>query len=150
MLDNKVPRVSWSIPPIPPIPQEFLYIGATVTAGFAVAIFIKRTKKRVTKLEHALTPEELLSLEEVGLSIAMSEQIVNQLEWLRDLSEDIPYTGTSVLSVLNEELMKAKQMYDRAFELEPPTEPAGMRLKEMLLERIDSVLEEIDNEMSRR
>ena len=150
VLGNKVPRVNWAIPPIPPLPPEVLYISAVAVVGFAVVVFVHRTKKRVTKLEHALTPEELLSLEEVGISSTMQEQIITQLEWLRDLSEDIPYTGTAVLSVLNEELTKAKQMYIRAFELEPPTEPAGKRLKEMLLERIDSVLNAIDREMEHR
>jgi hypothetical protein len=144
---NKVPNVNWSSPPIP---REVLYLGLAGVASIAVVLFIARTRKRVTKLEHALTPEELLSLEEVGISSTMQEQIITQLEWLRDLSEDIPYTGTAVLSVLNEELTKAKQMYIRAFELEPPTEPAGKRLKEMLLERIDSVLNAIDIEMEHR
>jgi hypothetical protein len=80
----------------------------------------------------------------------MREQIVSQLEWLRDLSEDIPYTGTTVLSVLYEELTKAKQMYLRAFELEPPKTPAGLRLKEMLLDRIELVLKQIEQEMEHR
>ncbi|MFW9869492.1 MAG: hypothetical protein ACFFEL_07685 [Candidatus Thorarchaeota archaeon] len=144
---NKAPSVNWYIPPIP---QDVLYIGTFTIASLAVVLFITRTRKRVTKLEHALSPEELLSLEEVGISSSMREQIITQLEWLRDLSEDIPFTGTAVLTVLNEELTKAKQMYIRAFELEPPTEPAGKRLKEMLLERIDSVLKAIEKEMERR
>ncbi|MFX1482949.1 MAG: hypothetical protein ACFFCP_07150 [Promethearchaeota archaeon] len=147
--EGKIPKVDWSIPPII-IPPDVLYIGAIGVAGFAAAILVTRIKKRVTKLEHALTPEELLSLEEVGISTAMREQIIAQLEWLRDLSEEIPFTGTSVLAVLKEELTKAQQMYVRAFELDPPTEPAGMRLKEMLLERIASVLHSIEQEMERR
>jgi hypothetical protein len=151
VLEGRVPRVNWSIPPISPM---FLYISGGLmialagTAGFV--IFARKARKRVTTLEHALTPEELLSLEEVGISSSMREQIVSQLEWLRDLSEDVPYTGTTVLSVLYEELTKAKQMYLRAFELEPPKTPAGLRLKEMLLDRIDLVLTQIEQEMEHR
>ncbi|MFW9975982.1 MAG: hypothetical protein ACFFDQ_11995, partial [Candidatus Thorarchaeota archaeon] len=144
---NRVPSVYWSSPPIP---IEVLYLGLAVIAGIAVVLFVARTRKRVTKLEHALTPEELLSLEEVGISATMREQMVTQLEWLRNVSDEIQFTGTDVLRVLNEELIKAKQMYTRAFELESPTEPAGQRLKEMLLERIDTVLEAIEKELERR
>jgi len=144
---NRVPSVYWSSPPIP---REVLYLGLAGIAGIAVVLFIARTRKRVTKLEHALTPEELLSLEEVGISSTMREQMVSQLEWLREVSEEIPFTGTDVLQVLNEELIKAKQMYTRAFEMEAPTEPAGRRLKEMLLERVDEVLDAIEKELVRR
>ncbi|MFW9963547.1 MAG: hypothetical protein ACFFCX_08290 [Candidatus Sifarchaeia archaeon] len=143
----KIPRVIWYIAPIP---QEILYAVLVVVSGSALVLFAARIRKRVTKLELALTPEELLSLEDVGISPEMREQMVTQLEWLRDLSEEIPFFGTDILRVLNEELTKAKQMYTRAFELEPPTEAAGMRLKEMLLERIDSVLQAIEKEMERR
>ncbi|MFW9834478.1 MAG: hypothetical protein ACFFEK_10820 [Candidatus Thorarchaeota archaeon] len=151
VIEGKVPRVNWSIPPISPM---FLYISGGLMIALAgiggFVIFARKARKRVTTLEHALTPEELLSLEEVGISSSMREQIVSQLEWLRDLSEDIPYTGTTVLSVLYEELTKAKQMYLRAFELEPPKTPAGLRLKEMLLDRIDLVLTQIEQEMEHR
>ncbi|MFX1605867.1 MAG: hypothetical protein ACFFDD_08155 [Promethearchaeota archaeon] len=144
---NRVPSVIWSSPPIP---REVLYLGLAGVAAIAVILFVARTRKRVTKLEHALTPEELLSIEEVGISATMREQMVTQLEWLRDLSEEISFTGTDVLRVLNEELIKARHMYTRAFEMESPTEPAGRRLKEMLLERIDTVLEAIEKELERR
>jgi hypothetical protein len=144
---NMIPRVEWSPTVIPP---EILYIVVGGIASLAVVVFIARTRKRVTTLEHALTPEELLSLGDVGITSELRGQIVNQLEWLRDLSEEIPYIGNDVLSVLNEELTRAKQMYVKAFELEPPTEPAGMQLKEMLLQRIESILESIEMETQNR
>ncbi|MHA1936466.1 MAG: hypothetical protein ACW97A_14430, partial [Candidatus Thorarchaeota archaeon] len=144
---NLVPEVEWTLAPLPP---DVLYIMVGGIAGLAVVVFIARTRRRVTALEHALTPEELLSLGDVGITSELRGQIVNQLEWLRDLSEEIPYIGNDVLSVLNEELTRAKQMYVKAFELEPPTEPAGMQLKEMLLQRIDSILESIEEETRNR
>ena len=80
----------------------------------------------------------------------MRAQIVNHLEWLRDLTEEIPYMGNSVLVILSEELAQAKEMYVKAFESEIPTEPAGLRLRDMLLDRIDTVLESIGKEMASR
>jgi hypothetical protein len=58
--------------------------------------------------------------------------------------------GNDVLTVLNEELAQAKQMYVKAFELEPPSEPAGLQLRDMLLNRIDSILESIGKELKNR
>ncbi|MHA2211271.1 MAG: hypothetical protein ACXABV_19110, partial [Candidatus Thorarchaeota archaeon] len=107
-----VPRVEW-VPPV--IPIELLYFAGGGVGLAAVVIFISRTRKRVTTLEHALTPEELLSLEDVGISGTMRSQIVNHLEWLRDLTEEIPYMGDDVLMILGEELAQAKEMYVKAF-----------------------------------
>ncbi|MFW9963398.1 MAG: hypothetical protein ACFFCX_07535 [Candidatus Sifarchaeia archaeon] len=146
---TKIPKVEWYITPII-TPEAILYISVVAVSGLAAGIFVRRTKKRVTALEHALTPEELLSIEEVGISSSMREEMVTQLEWLRNLSEEIPYMGTDILRVLNEEILKAKLMYTKAFELEPPTEHAGKQLKELLLERIDDILQLIDKEMARR
>ncbi|MHA2313333.1 MAG: hypothetical protein ACXADF_17740, partial [Candidatus Thorarchaeota archaeon] len=145
-----VPTVDWSVRPIPPLPPDVLLFGLATGGGLLAAAFALRTRRRVSKLEHVLTPEELLSIEDVGISSSMRAQIVNQLEWLRDLSEEIPYMGTDVLAVLNEELTQANRMYVKAFELEMPSEPAGMQLKEMLLNRIDSILESIEKELKNR
>jgi hypothetical protein len=145
-----IPTVDWSVRPIPPLPPDILLFMMASGAGLLAVAFAIRTRRRVTTLEHALTPEELLSLEDVGISSTMRAQIVNQLEWLRDLSEEIPYMGNDVLTVLNEELAQAKQMYVKAFELEPPSEPAGLQLRDMLLNRIDSILESIGKELKNR
>ncbi|MFW9890406.1 MAG: hypothetical protein ACFFER_19690, partial [Candidatus Thorarchaeota archaeon] len=141
-----VPKVAWTSRPFSPY---VLLLGLTGITGLAI-IFVARARRRVTTLEHALTPEELLSLEDVGISSTMRAQIVNHLEWLRDLSEEIPYMGNNVLVILSEELAQAKQMYVKAFELEIPTEPAGLRLRDMLLDRIDTILESIEKEMASR
>ncbi|MFX1473311.1 MAG: hypothetical protein ACFFBM_12455 [Promethearchaeota archaeon] len=140
------PIVAWTSPPISPY---ILLLGLTGITGLAI-VFVARARRRVTTLEHALTPEELLSLEDVGISSTMRAQIVNHLEWLRDLSEEIPYMGNNVLVILSEELTQARQMYVKAFELELPTEPAGLRLRDMLLDRIDTILESIEKEMASR
>ncbi|MHA2211117.1 MAG: hypothetical protein ACXABV_18330, partial [Candidatus Thorarchaeota archaeon] len=146
-----VPRVEWVLPEIDP--ELFFLAGGgfgIAAVAAAIVVFIARTKRRVTTLEHALTPEELLSLEDVGISSTMRAQMVNHLEWLRDLTEEIPYMGDDVLMILGEELAQAKEMYVKAFTLEIPTEPAGMRLRDMLLDRIDSILESIEKEMEFR
>jgi len=113
-------------------------------------LFVRRTRRRVARLEKALTPEELLVLEEVAMPHEMQQDTIANLEWLRGLPEEIPNMPNDVLTLLWEELTKAQSMYERAFELRPATGEAGETLRKLLLERIETTIAMIDNEINSR
>ncbi len=143
-----IPNIEWILPPPPlPIPLFIGAIGGVVLIGSFLFI---RARRRVEMLEHALTPEELLSIGDVGMPQEMRDQTIANLEWLRGLPEEIPSMGDDVLSILWEELEKARTMYERAFEMETITGEAGTELRSLLLERFDSVIEMIEREMESR
>jgi hypothetical protein len=143
-----VPRISWLPPLVTGPPMQLLLAGAA-GAVILVALLVS-SRRRVAKLEGVLTPEELLTLSDVGMSDEMRRQTVANLEWLKGLSSDIPHMTTDVLSVVWEELEKAHTMYERAFELEPVATEAGEQLRKTLLERIDFLLGMIDREVESR
>ena len=114
-----------------------------------VALLVS-SRRRVARLEEALTPEELLMLSDVGMSDEIRQQTVANIEWLKSLPGDIPHMTTDVLRVIWEELEKARTMYERAFELEPVATEAGEQLRKTLLDRIDFLLGLIDREVESR
>ncbi|MFW9800955.1 MAG: hypothetical protein ACFFD9_10995, partial [Candidatus Thorarchaeota archaeon] len=143
-----VPSIEWIIPPpLFPIPLLIAVIVAVVLVGSYAFI---RARRRMEMLEHALTPEELLSIEDIGMPQEMRDQTFANLEWLRGLPEEIPSMGDDVLSILWEELEKARTMYERAFEMETISGAAGTELRSLLLKRFDSVIEMIEREMESR
>jgi len=146
-----VPRVHWLLPSVPPPPPPPWGLLLVVIAGGGILVaLLVSSRRQVTKLEGVLTPEELLTLRDVGMSDEMRQQTVANLEWLKSLPDDIPHMATDVLSVVWEELEKARTMYERAFELDTTVTEAGEQLRKTLLERIDSLLSTIDKEVGSR
>lgn len=147
-----VPRIE-GIPPIAPLdspPLVLIVVGAIVAVVLVASMIFILARRRVEKLEHALTPEELLSIEDVTMPQEMRDQTIANLEWLKALPEEIPNMGSDVLSILWEELEKARTMYERAFEMETTAGTAGTELRKLLLERFDSVINVIDREIESR
>ncbi|MFX1416818.1 MAG: hypothetical protein ACFFC0_08395, partial [Promethearchaeota archaeon] len=146
---GKIPRIHWALPshPLGPYLPLILLAAAAVSV---VVFFARRMLSRVARLEEALTPEELLVLQEAGMPRELQEETIANLEWLRELPREIPNMPKDVLKLLWEELEKARSMYERAFELRPAVGEAGETLRNLLLERIETTIALIDSEIESR
>ncbi|MFW9965359.1 MAG: hypothetical protein ACFFCX_17435, partial [Candidatus Sifarchaeia archaeon] len=127
--------------------------GGIGLAGVAVALFIRRTRRRVAALEKALGPERVMSMEEAELPAKLREGILASLDWLRELQEQIPSLDTTILLSVKEELKNAYDLYAKAFGDvvydEYLTDP-GLRLKQALVKRVNVLIKVVDRELNRR
>jgi hypothetical protein len=127
--------------------------GGLGLAGVGVALFIRRTRRRVAVLEEALGPERVMSIEEADLPVKVREEILASLDWLRDLQEQIPSLDTAILLSVKEELGNAHDLYTKAFgdfmNEEYLTDP-GLRLKHALITRVDVLIRIVDRELNLR
>jgi hypothetical protein len=144
---GEVPRISWKPIDISGLLPYILIGGAAISV---VLVFARRTLRRVARLEEALTPEELLILQEAGMPREMQQETIANLEWLKELPGEISNMPPEVLTLLWEELVKARSMYERAFALRPADREAGETLRNLLLDRIEMTIAMIDNEIQSR
>ncbi|MHA3965094.1 MAG: RHS repeat domain-containing protein, partial [Candidatus Thorarchaeota archaeon SMTZ1-45] len=127
--------------------------GGIGLAGVAVALFIRRTRRRVAALEEALGPERVMSMEEAELPVKVREEIIASLEWLRELQEQIPTLDTTILLSVKDELNNAYDLYTKAFgdiAYDEYLSDPGLRLKQALVKRVDVLIKVVDRELNRR
>jgi hypothetical protein len=127
--------------------------GGIGIVGIAAVLFIRRTRRRVAALEKALGPERVMSMEEAELPVKTREEILESLDWLRELQEQIPSLDTTILLSVKEELQNAFELYVKAFgDLvhEGHVTDPGLKLKQALVTRVDVLIRNVDRELSAR
>ena len=127
--------------------------GGLGLAGVLIALFIRRTRRRVAVLEEALGPERVMSIEEAELPVKVREEILASLDWLRELQIQIPSLDTPILLSVKGELENTYELYIKAFGdaiLEGDLTDSGLKLKQALVKRVDLLIKLVNRELNLR
>ena len=144
------PTINWF--PVRMIMNLMTY-GVIGLIGVGGALFVRRTRRRVAALEKALGPERVISMEEAELPVKVREEILASLDWLRELQGQIPALDSTVLRSVREELQNAYKLYATAFGdivLEEDLTDPGLKLKQALVRRVDTLIKIVDRELVSR
>jgi hypothetical protein len=113
-------------------------------------VLLRRYKNRIMELERALGPEKLFSIDELKLPAQMHKEILESLEWLRELRHKIPTMNKETLESLQGELTETHEMYCEAFGkdlIEQVTDDSGSQLKQALLLHIEITIGAVEREI---
>lgn len=104
------------------------------------ALYIWKSKKRISDLEEALGPKGIYSIDETKVESRLRKEIVASLEWLKRLQNQIPTMKKATLETIRQELTDAHEMYLGVFGkdlIEKSTDKSGLELKQALLLQIE-------------
>ena len=104
------------------------------------ALYIWKSKKRISDLEEALGPKGIYSIDETKVEARLRKEIVASLEWLKKLQNQIPAMKKATLETIRQQLTDAHEMYLGVFGkdlIEKSTDKSGLELKQALLLQIE-------------
>jgi len=119
----------------------------------AVAIFMRRARRRMAVLERALGPDGVLSVQEAELPVRTHKEIVESINWLEKVYTQIPTMDKESLVSLEHELRDSVALLTKAVNrdafLKMPDDSLS-NLKRALLIRARLVLETVVKEIASR
>ncbi|MFX1417049.1 MAG: hypothetical protein ACFFC0_09560, partial [Promethearchaeota archaeon] len=137
----------------PQLMRNMLTIGSIGLVLGALVLLAIRTRRRVKKLERALGPDRVLSIEEIELPAQTSKELTESLDWLEEVYDRIPLMDTESLHSLQQELSNTLSLLNQAIArdaLSGTIDDSLSHLKQALIIRVRLVLKTVTKEIESR